>query len=334
MHSVLVTLPEKYYGGVLMEEDLKKVEDVAKVTRRPGISRDDADALIAALEEADADIVLTGWQSPKVTMKVWEAWGKLKYVAHTAGAVGGTVEREVIEAGVIVTNWGVATARSTAEGAFAMTLALLRNYQNMPFWTRLDKLYWDAPGTDEGLFEQRVGLHGLGAIAQEYAKFIAPFDCVVSAYSPHCPDEVFERLGVKRVVSLEELYGSNRIISCHAAMTEANRKIVNADILKLIEDGGYFINTGRGGVVDEKALIAELETGRISAALDVFDAEPLETDSPLRQLENCFVVPHRAGPTPDRRVDMGRNAVKNILCFIAGEEMDSLVSAKKFDLMT
>ncbi len=335
MHSVLVTLPEKYYGNVLTQEHLKDLERVAKVTLRPDIPRADEDALIAALEEADADIILTGWQSPKVTMKVHRAWPKLKLMAHTSGGVRPYIEKEVIEDGVILTNWGTSTSRSTAEGAFAMTLAILRNYQNMPFWMRIDKLYWETPGRpDEGLFEQRVGLHGLGAIAQEYVRFIAPFGCSVMAYSPHCPDEVFERLGVKRATSLEQLYSSNRIISCHAAMTEANYHIVNANILALIEDGGYFINTGRGGVVDTEALIAELKSGRISAALDVFETEPLEADSPLRQLENCFVVPHRAGPTPDRRVDMGANAVKNILRFISGEELDSLVSPRKYDLMT
>jgi phosphoglycerate dehydrogenase-like enzyme len=236
---------------------------------------------------------------------------------------------------MIITNWATSTSKSTAEGALAMTLALLRNYHNMPYWTRRDGLYWETPGpSDEGLFEQRVGLHGLGAIAQEYVKLIAPFDCRVSAYSPHCPDSVFEELGVARSDSLEDLYGSNRIISCHAAKRPDTYHLVGAELLSLIEDGGCFVNTGRGAVVDEVALVAELEKGRIRAALDVYEEEPLPAEHPLRFLDNCMIVPHRAGPTPDRRRDMGRQAVDNIIAYAEGKPLDGVLNVEKYDLMT
>ncbi|MHC4714096.1 MAG: NAD(P)-dependent oxidoreductase [Planctomycetota bacterium] len=236
---------------------------------------------------------------------------------------------------MIITNWATSTSKSTAEGALAMTLALLRNYHNMPYWMRRDGLYWETPGPgDEGLFEQRVGLHGLGAIAQEYVKLIAPFDCKVSAYSPHCPDSVFDQLGVARSDSLEDLYGSNRIISCHAAKRPDTYHLVGAQLLSLIEDGGCFVNTGRGAVVDEVALVAELEKGRIRAALDVYEEEPLPAEHPLRFLDNCMIVPHRAGPTPDRRKDMGRQAVDNIIAYAEGKPLDGVLNVKKYDLMT
>jgi len=335
MHSVLSVLGEEHYDDVLMEEDLARLEKVAKVTRRPDLRKGGEDELIEALQAADADILLTCWQAPKVTVKVHQAHPKLAYICHTAGELKHYVEREVLEDGMIVTNWGNATSHSTAEGALAMTLALLRNYHNMPYWMRRDGLYWETPGPDdEGLFQQRVGLHGLGAIAQEYVKLIAPFNCRVSAFSPHCPDAVFEELGVKRAESLEDLYGSNRIISCHAARRPDTYHIVDARLLALIEDGGCFINTGRGAVVDEDALVAELKTGRIRAALDVYEEEPLPADHPLRFLDNCMVVPHRAGPTPDRRRDMGKHAVDNIIRYINGEELDGVVTLKKYDLMT
>ena len=334
MHSVLVTLGEAHYDNVLTKDDLARLESKVKVTRRTDLLRADEDKLITALKFADADILMTSWGAPAVTMKVLKAWPKLEYLVHTAGELKWFVQRETIENGLIVTNWGDCTSASTAEGALAMTLALLRNYHNMTEWMRKDRLYWDVPAQDEGLFEQRVGLHGLGAIAQEYVKFIKPFNCKVSAYSPHCPDGVFQSLGVKRAKSLDELYGSNRIISCHAANTPANRHMVNARVLRLIEDGGYFINTSRGAVVDTEALIAELKTGRISAALDVYEEEPLPAASPLRDIPNCMVVPHRAGPTPDRRKDMGKYAVDNILRWTRGEPLLGIVDLKKYDLMT
>lgn len=335
MPNVLSVLREGHYGDVLLEEDLKRLEAAAGVTRRMDLVAAEEDTFIAALKDADADIVLTCWQAPKVTTAVHEAHPKLKYISHTAGEVGHYVERAVLEAGMLVSNWGSSTAHSTAEGAVAMTLAILRNYHQMPYWTRRDGLYWETPGRiDEGLFGQRVGLHGLGAIAQEYVKLIAPYDCKVSAFSPHCPDDVFETLGVKRAGSLEELYSSNRIISCHAASRPDTYHIVDAKLLALLEEGAYFVNTGRGAVVDTDALTAELDSGRISAALDVFEEEPLPADHPLRFLDNCMVVPHRAGPTPDRRWVMGRHAVDNILAYIDGKEVDGIVTVRKFDLMT
>jgi phosphoglycerate dehydrogenase-like enzyme len=195
-------------------------------------------------------------------------------------------------------------------------------------------MYWDIEKLDEGLFDQRVGLHGFGAIAQEYAKMLKSFGCRISAYSPHVPDSVFEKYGVRRATSLDELYGTNRIISNHAALVPANIHIVNARLLSLIEDGGYFINTGRGATVDTEALIAELKAGRLTAALDVYEEEPLSKESVLRDIPNCFCVPHRAGPTADRKRDMGKHAVDNILSWIKGGPVDGIVDATKYDLMT
>jgi phosphoglycerate dehydrogenase-like enzyme len=333
MHSVLISIAPSQYNYVLMESDVKRLEAAAKVTRRD-LSRAPEDSLIAALNETAASVLVTSWGAPDITVKVVAACPNLKYVVHLAGELKWFIQRPVIEHGLLVTNWGDCTSASTAEGALAMTLAILRNYHKMTDWVRKDRLYWETPAKDEGLFEQRVGLHGLGAIAQEYAKFIKPFDCRIMAYSPHCPDDVFKKLGINRAASLEELYGSNRIISCHAARTPANHHIVNARILSLIEDGGYFINTGRGSVVDTEALIAELRTGRISAALDVYEEEPLAADSPLRDIPNCMVIPHRAGPTPDRRKVMGAHGVDNILRYVKGEKVDSVIDLKKYDLMT
>jgi phosphoglycerate dehydrogenase-like enzyme len=333
MHSVLLSFAKQQYGNIMAEEDVKRIEAAAKVTKKD-LTRADDVTLIAALKEADADILVTGWGAPKVTPKVMDEWPKLKYVVHMAGDLKWFLDRKVLERGLVVTNWGDCTAQGTAEGALAMTFALLRNYHLMVDWMRRDRLYWETPRQDEGLFEQRVGLHGLGAIAQEYAKFLEPFRCRISAYSPHVPDDVFGKLGIKRAKTLEELYGSNRIISCHAANTPANYHIVNAKIFAAMEDGAYFINTGRGPVVDTQALIAELRKGRITAALDVYEEEPLAAESELRDLPNCFCIPHRAGPTPDQRKVMGRHAADNVIRFVRGERVEAPIDVRKFDLMT
>ena len=137
-----------------------------------------------------------------------------------------------------------------------------------------------------------------------------------------------------RLNSVEQLFQTCRIISIHAAKTSETYHVVNKNILSKFEDGGIIVNSARGTIIDTEALIAELKTGRIAAALDVFEVEPLETNSELRGLENCLLMPHLAGPTPDRWIDMGRLAVNNIENFINGREVLFRVTAEKYEVMT
>jgi phosphoglycerate dehydrogenase-like enzyme len=101
-----------------------------------------------------------------------------------------------------------------------------------------------------------------------------------------------------------------------------------------MKDGAVLVNTARGAVIDTDALVAELKKGRIHAALDVFEKEPLPADHPLRGLENCMLLPHCGGPTPDRRVDMGRQGLRNLKRYLAGEAVEFVVTPAKYDLIT
>ena len=163
---------------------------------------------------------------------------------------------------------------------------------------------------------------------------IKPFGCRISAYSPHCPDSIFEQFGVARAETLEQLYSKNRVISLHASKTDENFHIVNAGLLSRMQDGAVVVNTARGAVIDTDALVEELKTGRIQASLDVYEEEPLPADHPLRGLENCQLIPHMGGPTPDRRKDMGRLAVTQVARYLRGEELENVVTAEKYDLIT
>ena len=118
------------------------------------------------------------------------------------------------------------------------------------------------------------------------------------------------------------------------AKTDENFHIVNAGLLSRMQDGAVVVNTARGAVIDTDALVEELKTGRIQASLDVYEEEPLPADHPLRGLENCQLIPHMGGPTPDRRKDMGRLAVTQVARYLRGEELENVVTAEKYDLIT
>ena len=334
MTNILVTLRENQYGDILDEDSFAKLCDLGNAICETNLPHDREDPFLDALKRNQAEVVLTCWGSPKLTLKVYQANPQLKYMCHAAGTVRPYVDRECIDSGLLVTNWGTVIARSVAEGALMMILSCLRRTTPIQFEIHLRKGWRPKGLQNEGLFHQRVGLVGLGVIAQELVRLLAPFDCEVSAYSPHCPDQVFERLGVSRVTSLKGLFRNNRIISVHASNVPANYHTINAEVLGCLKDGGSLVNTARGAVINTDDLVTELKKGRIWAALDVFEEEPLPEDSPLRGLENCLLIPHMAGPTPDRRVDMGKLAVENIARYLSGEETIHRVTVEKYDLIT
>lgn len=332
--NIIAAVPDSAYPAVIDDESRKKLESLGNVVYRPDLCSGSSETDYAdALRDAEAHILVTGWGSPKLTAKVYAENPQLEYMCHLAGTVRAYIDPDIIDRGLLVSNWGTVIARSVAEGALCMMLGCLRKITFYQMELHIRK-GWRGDRPSEGLFEQRVGLHGLGAIAQELVTLLKPFGCRVSAYSPHCPDSVFSRLDVRRADSLEELFSENRVISVHASKTDANFHVINKHILSLLEDGGVLVNTARGAVIDTEALTAELRTGRIEAALDVFEEEPLAEDSPLRGLENCMLMPHMGGPTPDRQVDMGRLGVKNIENYIQGNEVVYRVTRERFDLIT
>ena len=186
----------------------------------------------------------------------------------------------------------------------------------------------------ESLYDKPVGLHGFGNVARSLVELLRPFKCEVSAFDPHLPDSVFAEFDVRRVSDLKTLYSENRVISIHAPKIPETHHSVNADILAAMQDGACVVNTARGSVIETRALVEELKTGRISASLDVYEEEPLPRHSPLRGLPNCHLTCHTAGPTPDRMAHIGEEALENVRRYIDGEQVSHRVDLTQYDLMT
>jgi D-3-phosphoglycerate dehydrogenase len=141
---------------------------------------------------------------------------------------------------------------------------------------------------------ETVGLVGFGQIAREFHRRLVPLDVRVIAYDPYVPAERVAALGVE-MVSLEEVMRQSDYISIHTPLLPDTRHMISAAMIALMKPTAYLINTSRGPVVDEDALIAALQSGAIAGAgLDVFEVEPLPKDSPLMAMENVVLVPHTA----------------------------------------
>ena len=141
---------------------------------------------------------------------------------------------------------------------------------------------------------ETVGLVGFGQIAREFHRRLVPLDVRVVSYDPYVPAERAAALGVE-MLPLEEVMRQSDYISIHTPLLPDTRHMINAEMIALMKPTAYLINTSRGPVVDEPALIAALQRGAIAGAgLDVFETEPLPQDSPLMQMENVVLVPHTA----------------------------------------
>ena len=131
------------------------------------------------------------------------------------------------------------------------------------------------------------------------------FDARVLVYDPYLTEAQAQALGAE-LSGLDELLRRSDIVSLHVPSLPETRYMIGAAQLAMLKDGALFINTARGAIVDEQALIAELRKGRFTAALDVYEKEPLADDSPLRMLPNAILAPHAAGHSYRRICVRGR----------------------------
>lgn len=283
---------------------------------------------------AEDDAVLISWRSPFFAPEIKTWAGRLRFIGYAAGSVKPVVSPELMRAGVTVSSASAVMAPYVAEMALAMTLALLRK---LPENQREMKEFrsWKArPAVDaESLFGARVGLIGFGVTAREFAKLLAPFGAEILIHDPYLTEIEASSRGA-RLVSLEELLASCRVVSLHAPDVPATRGLIGRAQLAAMQDGAVFINTARGRLVDEDALRAELESGRIRAGLDVYAAEPLSPESPLRDLgDNVLLTTHVGGPVYNRRWEMALAMAEEMRAFFAGEPLRYQVRPESLDIM-
>jgi phosphoglycerate dehydrogenase-like enzyme len=182
---------------------------------------------------------------------------------------------------------------------------------------------WDRAGrlTPWGLHGSCVGIVGLGRIGSAVARRLQGFECQVIAFDPY----VDERQGV-RLVTLDELFARANVVTLHVPLTPETRGLVDARRLRSVRPGAILVNTSRGELVDEQALVAALRSGRLrAAALDVFVHEP-PAESPLLELPNVVLSPHTAGITSDSVRELTVQAVTSALDVLAGRPNPGIVN--------
>lgn len=261
------------------------------------------EGLIAGLDEITRDVIAGA--------------GDLQVIARYGVGVDNVDLEAAREHGVAVTNTPGANAGSVADLTVALILALLRNLVTAVNATRAGE--WPRLG-GTGLEGKTVGLVGFGEIGQAVARRLTGFGCRVAAYDVAPRQEAAARLGVD-LLPLEEVLAQSDLLSLHCSLVDATCGMVDADFLGWMKDGAWLINTARGELIDEDALLEALECGKLQgAALDVFAEQPLPPDHPLLDHERVLVTPHMGAHTDLAKNEMGWGAVRNCLAVLKGEQ--------------
>ena len=276
------------------------------------------------------DVLVTGWGSPRVTADVLEAADDLALVAHTGGSVASLVSEAVYDAGVRVVSANDRMAEFTAEHAFALILSELRAVptldRNMGFGE------WDADDVDiRSLYGTDIGLVGLGTVGRELLEYLAPFDVSVSVYDPYLDADDLADVPYAELTDLDTALSSS-IVTVHAARTEETVGMIDADRLAQVPDEALFVNTARAELVDEDALMAELEDERFRCALDVYHEEPLPPEADLRQFDDVLLTPHVGGS--QIRPPLTEAVLDDIERFQRDDPLEGAIPREQWETMT
>jgi phosphoglycerate dehydrogenase-like enzyme len=282
------------------------------------------------LTAIDPDVVLGCWKTPALPDFLPP---RLRYVCYITGSVKKLVSRSHLERGLLVTNWGGSISRTVAEAALFHILACLRNASH---WAVVmhqpGAAAWKNGLTDaRSLFCRSVGIHGFGPVARELVGLLKPWNCPVTAHAPDLTAELAHAYNVERAASLDALFSDNEIIVELAPLIPATTQVITERLLRRIRPGGVFVNVGRGGVVDEAALLRVAQEGRITIGLDVYEIEPLPAESGFRTLPSVSLTPHIAGPTIDRYPDAGAFAVKNLRAHVEDRPLEAVITPEIYD---
>jgi D-3-phosphoglycerate dehydrogenase len=260
-------------------------------------------ALCSALKYADISIAGT----EKYTRAVIDAAPQLKIISRVGIGLDSIDLDAAEERGIRVLNTPGSTIQPVAEHTLALLLAVLKQIPDYNYRMR-DGDFSIRPGTL--LAGKRVGIIGLGRIGKKVASFLEILGCSIGYYDPYV--NLKDRNGWYKYASIGELLAHAEIVTIHSSAQQGNACIIDKTALDGITKGIILINTARGSLVNENALIAGLMDGRIRAAgLDVFPQEPYS--GPLLSFPQVIATPHIASNTIESRKEMEMEAVKNIL---------------------
>lgn len=326
--TVAFLLPSDMFELVYGDECLAAVRALAALSSYP--SSDPArssESWTGDLSSVDA--VFTGWNTPLLDEALLQRLPRLRAVFHAAGSVRPYVTDAFWTRGISISTAAAANAIPVAEYTLGAILLSLKQAWRLNRQARNERAFPQEFPSVQGVRGATIGLVSLGLIGREVLKRLRSFEVQVIAHDPHLPSTRFRELGVESV-SLPELMARSDIVSLHTPLNPKTRGFITGALLSRLKPGATFINTARGGLIQEPELIAFLR-GRpdVQAILDVSSPEPPTPESPLYDLPNVFLTPHISGSLGPECRRLGLAMVEEFRRYVRGEQLLSTVSQQQ-----
>ncbi len=311
IYRVLIT------GPPLQDKAMATLQKRASCRSTPLYPTLDQIAAMAAEDRIEGLIVRQG----DITREVLEASTNLRVIVKHGVGVDNIDVEAATELGIAVCITANANFNSVAEHALAMMFALAKHL--CLFDRQIHGGLWKKGsilGTE--LLEKCLGIIGIGRIGKRLAELVQPLNMTVIGYDPYLPEN-WSHEKIRRIGSLEEILREADFVSMHCPKTPETTNIIGEKEFKIMKPTAVLINTARGGIIDEWALVKALQEGQIrGAALDCFSMEPLPSNHPLTTIQDRLVLtPHAAGGTEESRVRMGVDAVRMLLDHLDGKKL-------------
>lgn len=332
--KVFVTLPRKWYNTYVCVEAQEKISSFATVVVN------EKDRILSEEEVSDmikyVDGIITGWKGGKLTKENIEIAKNLKII----GVIGSSVKKISPDAAfsrnITMVNTAKAIGDSVAEFALGFILDGLHNisWANEKLKKGKDWFEVKGPRMCFDLTNKTVGLIGVGVVARRLIELLKPFEARILFYDPYLSEDTKNKLGIERA-SLWKVMAEARVISIHAGLSKETYHMIGEKELSLIQEDAVLINTARGDIINEKALIKKLKEGKLRAALDVYSEEPLPMESEIRKLESVTLTSHLgANPNADVFRKIGLAVVGDFGLFFSGKKPENIVTEEKLKIMT
>ncbi|MDE2509252.1 MAG: phosphoglycerate dehydrogenase [Planctomycetota bacterium] len=301
---------------VLVTDKLAE-EGLTLLKRAPGLeltvaTKLDFEGLRAALRETDAIVIRSGTQ---LTAAALDDQPRLKAIVRAGVGVDNIDVPTATRQGIVVMNTPGGNTVSTAEHTMALMLALSRNVA--PACAGMKAGRWDrGQYTGAQLAGKTLGIVGLGRVGLAVAQRALGFDMTVLGFDPFLSADRAAELGVESVARLDDLWGRCDYVTLHTPLTPETRNVVDATALAKMKKGARVINCARGGLIDEPALAAALDSGHIAgAAIDVFEPEPPPADHVLVHHPKVLVTPHLGASTEEAQISVAIEAAGLLIDF-------------------
>lgn len=278
---------------------------------------------------AEADILITGWGCPKIDDAVLDAAPRLRYVLHAAGSVKHHVGDACWERGVQISSAADANAIPVAEYTVAMIILANKRVLQIAraLHTTRAEILPEQLFPDMGNYRKRVGIIGASKIGRHVIRLLAPYELDVVVADPYLDAAEAAALGVE-LVTLDELVASSDVVSLHAPSLPSTKNLIDAGRIERLRPGATFINTSRGDLVDQDALLARVERGDLYAVLDVTTPWVLPADSGFYAHPNVLLTPHIAGSLGNELERMAASTVQEALRLSRGDPLEFRVRAE------